>query len=155
MTPSRGNLARDITWRLKNRRSMRRGRRWKNYWRRGKLRRLVWVILVSRSACSFFFCREGWVGGFFCSFSDLFSKSFMLVCQSCWRPRRSSLLWMRLSELTGTHPLWLYLLTTHNRMHPHQTQRELLPFCKERGIVLTAYSPTGTPNVHPMRLSYL
>lgn len=28
-------------------------------------------------------------------------------------------------------------------MHPHQAQPELLPFCKEKGIIMTAYSPTG------------
>ncbi|KAL5520079.1 hypothetical protein ACEPAG_1739 [Sanghuangporus baumii] len=28
-------------------------------------------------------------------------------------------------------------------MHPHQAQRELLNFCKEKGIVLAAYGSTG------------
>ncbi|KAH8114469.1 reductase AKOR2 [Phellopilus nigrolimitatus] len=32
-------------------------------------------------------------------------------------------------------------------MHPHQTQPELLEFCREHGIVLTAYSPTGYSSV--------
>jgi glycerol 2-dehydrogenase (NADP+) len=34
-----------------------------------------------------------------------------------------------------------------DRMHPHQAQNELLAFCKERGVVLTAYSPTGYAQV--------
>ncbi|EJC98072.1 reductase AKOR2 [Fomitiporia mediterranea MF3/22] len=32
-------------------------------------------------------------------------------------------------------------------MHPHQTQPELLEFCREKGIILTAYRPTGFPKV--------
>lgn len=32
-------------------------------------------------------------------------------------------------------------------MHPHQAQPELLEFCKQHGIVLTAYSPTGYAQV--------
>jgi len=32
-------------------------------------------------------------------------------------------------------------------MHPHQAQPELLGFCKEKGIILTAYSPTGYSSV--------
>ncbi|THH02936.1 hypothetical protein EW145_g6673 [Phellinidium pouzarii] len=31
--------------------------------------------------------------------------------------------------------------------HPHQTQPELLKFCQEKGIVLTAYSPSGYSSV--------
>ena len=32
-------------------------------------------------------------------------------------------------------------------MHPHQAQPELLKFCNEKGIILTAYSPTGYAGV--------
>ncbi|KAL5524550.1 hypothetical protein ACEPAF_9690 [Sanghuangporus sanghuang] len=32
-------------------------------------------------------------------------------------------------------------------MHPHQAQPELLEFCREKGIILTAYSPTGYAGV--------
>ena len=32
-------------------------------------------------------------------------------------------------------------------MHPHQAQPELLEFCKQHGIILTAYSPTGYSQV--------
>ncbi|EJC98073.1 reductase AKOR2 [Fomitiporia mediterranea MF3/22] len=32
-------------------------------------------------------------------------------------------------------------------MHPHQTQPELLEFCREKGIILIAYSPTGYAKV--------
>jgi len=32
-------------------------------------------------------------------------------------------------------------------MHPHQAQPDLLEFTKEKGIILTAYSPTGYENV--------
>lgn len=32
-------------------------------------------------------------------------------------------------------------------MHPHQAQPELLKFCREKGIVLTAYSSTGYSSV--------
>lgn len=32
-------------------------------------------------------------------------------------------------------------------MHPHQAQPELIEFCKEKGIILTAYSPTGYETV--------
>jgi hypothetical protein len=31
--------------------------------------------------------------------------------------------------------------------HPHQSQPQLLPFCRQHGIVLTAYSPTGYTQV--------
>jgi glycerol 2-dehydrogenase (NADP+) len=32
-------------------------------------------------------------------------------------------------------------------MHPHQAQPELVEFCKQHGIILTAYSPTGYSSV--------
>lgn len=32
-------------------------------------------------------------------------------------------------------------------MHPHQAQPELLEFCTQHGILLTAYSPTGYAKV--------
>lgn len=32
-------------------------------------------------------------------------------------------------------------------MHPHQAQPELLKFCNEKGIILTAYSPSGYSGV--------
>ena len=32
-------------------------------------------------------------------------------------------------------------------IHPHQAQPELLEFCKQHGIMLTAYSPTGYSKV--------
>ena len=31
--------------------------------------------------------------------------------------------------------------------HPHQAQPELLEFCKQHGIILTAYSPSGYSQV--------
>ena len=30
-----------------------------------------------------------------------------------------------------------------DRMHPHLAQQDLLNFCNERGIHITAYTPTG------------
>lgn len=32
-------------------------------------------------------------------------------------------------------------------MHPHQAQPELLKYCNEKGIILTAYSPSGYSGV--------
>lgn len=37
----------------------------------------------------------------------------------------------------------LIIIASALRMHPYLAQQELKDFCDEKGIVLTAYTPTG------------
>lgn len=55
-----------------------------------------------------------------------------IACSPCW-----------LSKSTGRH--WgLCVLVGQVESHPYLAQAELLAHCRDRGLVMTAYSPLGS-----------